>query len=619
MNGGCAPKPPTVTEGLKKLWRLLSICRLSNWRSRFCSLIGQLLLKVGSRIYSQLMVVRMFESLFKRDKSRFAKCLIQNFAASVFHGWVDQKLYSLQQTFQVDIYRALSLDLVGRYMKVNGYLTLPTFGGAGSSKKIIDPETRLTDDIRSFSESFTDLSIKASYPLLELVCLGGTLTQVAGLGNSSLLYGYLIGASIVIRSMMPDFHTLQMKVSEADGRLKFWHSRIRAHAESIAFFGGGHSESQGAAQQFEKVLSLSMYRKRVQHFFDCVRECIVDIGSNAVQNHLRFDFAVNSFTNATVDGVAKLAGQQHMIWDTNEALRKNVKELIEIFDSCNTLSGTIQRLAEMDDQISRKELPLKPQDSEDTAHSTSSTDSKLGTRSVLQLKNVDIVTPGGLCLSRGITADVMQSKRMFVTGPNASGKTALFRVLAGLWPLEKGTVDVKGKIVFVPQKPYSVTGTLLDQVLYPECLPPWSACEEEESIAKRRTEVEQHALELLRLVQIDYLVDRWAEKDLEGAVKVKGWYAIQEWEKTLSLGEQQRLGIARMLHKKPDFAVLDECTDAVSVDVERTLYEICVQKGINCVTISKRLGLEDFHEVELKLGESTEAGHCLSPVAASGR
>lgn len=178
---------------------------------------------------------------------------------------------------------------------------------------------------------------------------------------------------------------------------------------------------------------------------------------------------------------------------------------------------------------------------------------------------------------------------------------------------------------FVSQKPYSVTGTLLDQVLYPECLlPPPADGDEDAAVAKQRAAAEEDAMALLRLVGIDYLVERWADgegkkegdKEKPGA---SGWYATKAWEATLSLGEQQRMGMARMFHKRPDFAVLDECTDAVSVDVERRLYAACVERGVNCVTISKRLTLEEYHEKELRLGEVSDAGFSVSDVVQSPR
>ena len=74
-----------------------------------------------------------------------------------------------------------------------------------------------------------------------------------------------------------------------------------------------------------------------------------------------------------------------------------------------------------------------------------------------------------------------------------------------------------------------------------------------------------------------------------------------------------------MFQKCPDFAILDECTDAVSLDVERKLYDSAVEKGINIFTISKRLTLEEHHEIELRLGENSLSGFEIFDIAKSCR
>ena len=90
---------------------------------------------------------------------------------------------------------------------------------------------------------------------------------------------------------------------------------------------------------------------------------------------------------------------------------------------------------------------------------------------------------------------------------------------------------------------------------------------------------------------------------------------VQRWEDVLSLGEQQRIGCARLFFHSPQFAVLDECTSAVSIDVEEALYKAAHERGITSVTISQRLALEEFHAHELSLGEEHGArGWSLRPM-----
>ena len=64
------------------------------------------------------------------------------------------------------------------------------------------------------------------------------------------------------------------------------------------------------------------------------------------------------------------------------------------------------------------------------------------------------------------------------------------------------------------------------------------------------------------------------------------------------------MGCARLFYHGPQFAVLDECTSAVSIDVERKLYESAHERGITSITISQRLALEEFHSQQLQLGDA---------------
>ena len=212
---------------------------------------------------------------------------------------------------------------------------------------------------------------------------------------------------------------------------------------------------------------------------------------------------------------------------------------------------------------------------------------------------------GGTCCASGLSFKVEPGKPLIVTGPNASGKSSLFRMIGGLWEIQSGNIQrpcdvnsnhLKPEHVFlVPQKPYSVRGSLADQITYPKKIAP----------EDRTEEIETQLLEMLKLVQVDYLVDRYTIKDdATGKVLESGWNAVMKWEDVLSLGEQQRIGCARLFYINPSFAVLDECTSAVSVDVEEKLYRHAHSQGITSITISQRLALEEFHTQELKLGDS---------------
>ena len=100
-------------------------------------------------------------------------------------------------------------------------------------------------------------------------------------------------------------------------------------------------------------------------------------------------------------------------------------------------------------------------------------------------------------------------------------------------------------------------------------------------VKKNLSQMEADLYQLLELVGVSYLVERSG-----------GWDQRYKWEDVLSLGEQQRIGVARLFYHHPQYGVLDECTSAVSLDVEERLYQQAAKLGITCITISQRLALQ---------------------------
>lgn len=80
----------------------------------------------------------------------------------------------------------------------------------------------------------------------------------------------------------------------------------------------------------------------------------------------------------------------------------------------------------------------------------------------------------------------------------------------------------------------------------------------------------------------------------------KGLDAIEDWIDVLSGGEKQRIAMARLFYHSPQFAILDECTSAVSVDVEGSMYDYCREVGITLFTVSHRKSLWKHHDYYLK-------------------
>jgi ABC-type uncharacterized transport system fused permease/ATPase subunit len=529
----------------------------------------------------------IWRALFQRDQFLFFRTALNGVLGALVTSALNAYSENVQNKLEVDMRESLTKKFMNKYMTKAGFYNLKNFDG-----RVMDPEARLTDDLSDFVEMLSSLVLEVIKPSFTVLWLGLRLTQSVGIGKSSALYGYLFAAGILARATMPDFKSMVAEKGEKDGKYKYSCSSVRTHCESIAFFGGGNRERAIAWKRFESALKVEEKKAKADLWFGCIKNFFVRNMPDRVQQHLRFQFALDNFKEDTEifkDGGAALSMGQHMIWGIQNAVKRSVQDLVDVSDKFNNLSGVIFRLAELEKTLDDLHVPgfMKKKLGKHFGEKTKQKNAKIS------IQGLDIVTPTGTCLASSLSVEVTSSNRLLVTGPNASGKTSFFRVLGGIWPTfptdNAEALLCNGDLFLVPQRVYSVTGTLLDQVTYPIKI--------EQGEVERDGSILEGAQKLLDLVGIGYLVGR------DG-----GWHLVRKFEDVLSLGEQQRLGMARLFFHNPSFAVLDECTDAVSVDVEERLYTAAMEMGIVCITISKRLALVNFHEQEICLGTENECG-----------
>lgn len=450
--------------------------------------------------------------------------------------------------------RWMTSDFMDRYFAERRYYQL-TY-----STSIDNPDQRLTDDINSFTSKSIYFLLIFIETFLQIAAFSGVLwflshtlvwTLVLYATVGTLLTTFVFGRPLVALNFF------QLR-NEADFRFSL--IRVRENAESIAFYRGEEREREFVQRRFSDVIQNT---KRL----------------------VNWQFFLNSFqslyTSASYVLPAIILAPSVLHGDMDVgAVVQATGAFAKVFSALNVVVSKFDQLSYFTAGVGRLDRFSKALLDTDYAQDTSKhiKTAEISTSEQARFEHVSIETPDGKrTLVEGLQLDIEAGSRLLIAGASGGGKSSLLRAFAGLWTTGKGNISRPPlkDILFLPQRPYMVIGTLRDQLLYPN---------------NSSALTDQDLAEALVKIRLPKLIDRFGSLD-----------AVCDWSKTLSLGEQQRLAIGRVFLSGQKFVVLDEATSALDEENETEVYEKLASAGVTLVSISHRPSVSRFHHAVLLL------------------
>ena len=475
----------------------------------------------------------------------------------------------------------LTAYLYVRYLRGFTYYKLTNL-----DNRISNPDQLLTQDVERFSQCISDLYSNMSKPLLDILIYTRKLSGAIGVQGPTYMLGYLALSGIFLTWLRRPTGRYTVQEQKLEGEFRFVNSRLITNSEEIAFYQGNKKEDAVIQSTFRRLIDL--LRRSMQFRFSMgivdtmvTKYCATIVGFFVVSRPF-LDILSPSLVGLNNEQLMQeyyksgrmlmnLAGAVGRLVLAGRDLTRlagftsRVFELIEVLQDLN--NGKYVRTMVNNNGSS---LQLKP-----------GSGKIITVDHLIRFVDVPLVTPNGDVLIEKLNFEVKAGTNVLVCGPNGCGKSSLFRTLGELWPLFGGVLHkpAKENLFYVPQRPYMTLGTLRDQVAYPHS---------KDDLEARKVSDDELRI-YLQHVHLEYLVDRPG-----------GWDATEDWMDVLSGGEKQRIAMARLFYHKPQFAILDECTSAVSVDVEGFMYKHCKKLGITLFTVSHRKTLWEYHEFVLK-------------------
>jgi putative ATP-binding cassette transporter len=485
-------------------------------------------------------------------------------------GWVILKVYQtyLNQWLVIRWRQWMTTQYLERWLAAANHYRMQLLGDEADN-----PDQRIAEDIKSFIDLTLYICIgilSSVVSFFSFVFILWSLSAEAPFTvfgvNVATIPGYLvwfaimysIGGTVITHLIGRALIALNFNQQRFEADFRFNLVRVRENSEQIALLEGEPFERQRLLMRFSSV---------VANWF------------GIMSRQRRLTFFTSSFTQFAVVLPYFVASPAYF------AKTIQLGGLMQIASTFNNLQSALSffvdvtylRFAEWRAVIARLEgFDFTIAQGQAAAQAKPAIGVVAREGNAVEIDDLLVRLPKGTPLVAADDIVIAAGDSVLVTGPSGSGKSTLFRAIAGIWPFGSGTIVVpKGaKVMALPQRPYFPIAPLAAAVSYPG---------------------EPEAFSAERLAEVIAAVGLPA---LAGQLKEEA-----HWNRMLSPGEQQRLGVARAILVAPDYLLLDEATAALDDAAEAALYRLLAERlrATTIISIGHRTTLNVFHRRHLTL------------------
>ena len=536
-------KPYWLGDKKRQAWTMLVL------------LIGLMLVETKFAVMLNNQAGEMTSALAGKNGDRFwtsvRACLfILAFAVPIYAFY-----YYMRDLFANQWRRWLTSRFLDSYLQGRKYYEL------GSNSEIDNPDQRISEDINTFTGRSIHFLLIFLGSLMQLVAFSTVLWSISHVLVGVLAVYALVGTVVALYVFGNPLIHLNFWQLRREADFRFSLMRLRENAESIAFYRGEAQERAHIDSKFEKVITNFARLIKKQRSLNLFQRTFSQLT-------LVLPFVI--LAEGVLSGELEV-GRAIQAAGAFTAVLAAVGVIVDNFESLSRFVAGIGRLQALSTLV----LPdAAPDAAPEGKHP------RIQTRpgEHLALEALTLHPPQSeRVLIKELSLVLKPGDALLITGDSGCGKSSLLRAIAGLWSTGSGVIHHPPleDFFFLPQQPYLQSGTLRSQLIYPSAQSDLS---------------DEQLSAILQDVHLPQLAER-----------VGGLDAVQDWEKLLSVGEQQRLAFGRVLVHKPRIVILDEATSALDSGNEASLYGRLRENGTTLISIAHRAAVLRHHTHVLRL------------------